>query len=340
MDTLTTLERFGAPNISLTPNSQNQNQISSPQFPVPVIGQSSSPHSLASSIPSSNLTTLNDDTPTSFPVLATAFGTKSYLNSVYRNPYTFTLRAAVIEGNVLKVKKILNSHGLSLQSPNPENGWPLLFYAIQHGQNGLVKFMLDNGHENQGLSKDFRFNTALHIATEFKNEEAFRMYITLFPQTVRMVNKEGKSPLIIATLRGLNDVVCILLEMGADVNSADGDGSYPLHHAAAWGYYETVGLLMERGALYNVKNKNGWTPFDYAYTLDMREHLQECATAVADGRPIKPLVYQREQQFLAQQHQQMIQQQLMINTHSNISGGVQSPLVTNTSSRLDLRGLF
>ncbi|KAI9106113.1 ankyrin repeat-containing domain protein [Phlyctochytrium arcticum] len=151
--------------------------------------------------------------------------------------YHHLLRAAVAEGNLFRVKRFITRSKVPLRCPNPENGWPILFYAIRYNQNDIVNFLLDSGHDEREISKDFTNTTALMIAATHKNEK-------------------------------------VLLDMGAEVNSADGTGSTPLHHAAAWGYFDLINLLMERGALYNIKNARGWTPFDWAFSVEIRDHLQ------------------------------------------------------------------
>ncbi|KAJ3037812.1 hypothetical protein HDV00_001313 [Rhizophlyctis rosea] len=224
--------------------------------------------------------------------------------------FQYQIQSYVAEGNLSAMRKLLSKKRMPLQCPDPVNGWPLLFYAIRFTQNNLVEYMLDEGHEAKSISKvnsltDFENNTALMIAAEWKNEvsqlthlKAFYMYVDRYPQAIPMVNNEGKTALIIAVMKGLNGVVTVLLDRGAQVNSTDREGSTPLHHAAAYGHFDTVTLLMERGAAINVANAQGWTPFDYAFSVDMRDHLQalltstsfqmtECALAIAERRPIK-----------------------------------------------------
>ncbi|KAJ3104535.1 hypothetical protein HDU96_008900 [Phlyctochytrium bullatum] len=208
------------------------------------------------------------------------------LNPVRRAEAQY-LRDAIASGDLYLCKRILHKKKLPLQSPNPENGWPLLFYAISYRQNEIVQYLLDSGHEVEQPSKDFEGNTALMVAAEYRNENAFQMYVRRYPQTIPWENKQGRSALIIATEKAMNAAIVTLLDMGADVNCVDGDGSTPLHHAAAWGHFETVAILIQRGANATLKNKRGWIPADYAYSIEMLEHLNECFVAVAENRPIR-----------------------------------------------------
>ncbi|KAI8851734.1 ankyrin repeat-containing domain protein [Chytridium lagenaria] len=193
------------------------------------------------------------------------------LNPVRRAEAQY-LRDAIASGNLYLCKKIISKKKLPIQSPNPENGWPLLFYAIRYNQNEIVEYLLDNGHETEQCSKDFDGTTALMVAAEFKNDQAFQMYIERHPQTVQWENKTGRVRFIIATEKAMNAAIVTLLDMGADVNCLDGDGSTPLHHPT-------------------IKNKRGWIPADYAYSIEMLEHFNGNDfnfVAVAENRPIRP----------------------------------------------------
>lgn len=60
--------------------------------------------------------------------------------------------------------------------------------------------------------------------------------------TIYMFYSEGKlcSALLIATYRGNNDIVELLIAAGANVHAVDGSGETPLHKASANGHKDIV----------------------------------------------------------------------------------------------------
>ncbi|KAJ3164079.1 hypothetical protein HK101_000530 [Irineochytrium annulatum] len=139
------------------------------------------------------------------------------------------LRDAIANGNLPLTRKIIARKRLPVNSIDPENGWPLLFYAIRFNQKVIVDYLLANGHEDEELSKDFVGNTALMIAAEYKDEYAFDLYARRYPQIIPCENAAGRSALIIATERKMAKAVELILEMGANVNTVDRMGSTALH---------------------------------------------------------------------------------------------------------------
>jgi ankyrin repeat protein len=41
----------------------------------------------------------------------------------------------------------------------------------------------------------------------------------------------------------------------------------------AYGHFDIISLLIERGATPSPKNNKGWSPSDYAFSVEMIEHL-------------------------------------------------------------------
>lgn len=70
----------------------------------------------------------------------------------------------------------------------------------------------------------------------------------------------GGTPLHWAAVQGRDNVVKLLLQRGADVNSTNNDTRTPLHLAAASNCSAVVSLLLDNGAVVNCKYKDGNTP--------------------------------------------------------------------------------
>ncbi|CAN6462154.1 unnamed protein product [Victoria cruziana] len=84
---------------------------------------------------------------------------------------------------------------------------------------------------------------------------------------LQRVDKEGRTPLILACTRGeLLGVAECLIELGANLNAyrPGSHGGTPLHHAAKRGLERTVLLLLSRGANTGLMNDDCQTPLDMA----------------------------------------------------------------------------
>ena len=61
-----------------------------------------------------------------------------------------------------------------------------------------------------------------------------------------------------------DEIVGLLLDLGADIEVPDYDGDTPLHAAAGFHHAKTVQLLIKRGANVRAKNRSNQTPLSYA----------------------------------------------------------------------------
>lgn len=85
--------------------------------------------------------------------------------------------------------------------------------------------------------------------------------------SLEWVDKEGRTPLILACTRGeLLDMAITLLNLGANINAyrSGAHGGFPLHHAAKRGLEKTTTLLLSHGANPYAVNDDGHTPLDMA----------------------------------------------------------------------------
>ena len=92
------------------------------------------------------------------------------------------------------------------------------------------------------------------------------------------ISTRGDTPLMSAALSAAPnavDVVRLLLDSGADVNSTSDGRNTALHYAAANNKDGVVRLLIERGAILHLKNNNGdpKIPLDIAKRYSQSQNL-------------------------------------------------------------------
>lgn len=79
-----------------------------------------------------------------------------------------------------------------------------------------------------------------------------------WPKTnVEVRNRQDESPLMIASIKGMTEIVSQLLDKDADVNKP---GWTPLHYAATAGHLQIMNLLLEHHAYIDAASPNGSTP--------------------------------------------------------------------------------
>ncbi|WP_179403989.1 ankyrin repeat domain-containing protein [Burkholderia guangdongensis] len=88
--------------------------------------------------------------------------------------------------------------------------------------------------------------------------------VTLLIDKGAEVNKKGWAPLHYAATNGHDDVVKILLDHSAYIDTASPNGTTPLMMAARGDHGSTVTLLLDQGADPAVKNQLGITALEFA----------------------------------------------------------------------------
>ena len=122
------------------------------------------------------------------------------------------------------------------------------------------------------LSKEQIIDEINHMSQEEKNKKLWLSVINNQVNLVKLLldngaevdtqDKDHWTPLIYASAYGYNDIVKILIENGADIDSKKVYDAYigsPLITAATNGNEETIKILLKAGANINIKNKFGWT---------------------------------------------------------------------------------
>lgn len=134
--------------------------------------------------------------------------------------------------------------------------------------NSVLARLLQHGASTE--IGDENGETPLHTAARTGTLEQFRLCLASCGDqdaAIRVENSFGESVLHYAAAGGKVDIIELLLDLGADVNSANGNGWTPLMCALAPtnvkhrdASYSSANLLLQRGADASVVTDEGWTP--------------------------------------------------------------------------------
>ncbi|KAI0068766.1 ankyrin [Artomyces pyxidatus] len=208
---------------------------------------------------------------------------------------TARLRRAVKENNLFLVKRLIQRTDMRNPDPGPKRYTSLAWAAVL-GHEETFEFLLNAGHDDDELSRDSENNTILILLADVKPPStspygpsdpdfvgaALRMaryYFDRYPFILDWSDAYGKTALHVAALKGNEELVRMLCDLGADFDLSDNQGNTPLHYASAWGHIPIVQLLIERGCQFAARNNEGFTPSDYAYSFSTRDTLQDTARA-------------------------------------------------------------
>ena len=108
------------------------------------------------------------------------------------------------------------------------------------------------------LAREFPQSESDVSSTELAHELQYR------PHRVNDKDSVGATPLHWACFLQKLSAVHLLLDSGADIDSATDDGWTPLHWACEIGQVGMVEVLLKRGAALNKMSLSGWTPLDCA----------------------------------------------------------------------------
>lgn len=122
--------------------------------------------------------------------------------------------------------------------------------AAQKGSVDILRILLENGSNSNAVQPWGKAGAAIQLATENRNLEVVRDLLKHNANPNAVTENLPHTALQIAAREGCKEIVELLLEYGADINSppAEEFGATALQFAAIGGYLGIALLLLEKGA--------------------------------------------------------------------------------------------
>ncbi|CAN7448876.1 ankyrin repeat domain-containing protein [Variovorax sp. LjRoot84] len=129
------------------------------------------------------------------------------------------------------------------------------FRAVRSDNASVVNELLNRGFDPN--TPDEQGQTGLLIALREPSPKVIQALLDSPKTNVELRNAKDESPLMMAALRGQQDLVAKLIARDADVNKP---GWAPLHYAATNGHVAVIKQLLDNYAFIDAQSPNGTTP--------------------------------------------------------------------------------
>jgi ankyrin repeat protein len=123
----------------------------------------------------------------------------------------------------------------------------------------------------------------LHFATWFKDEKVVKLLVAHGADVRVRTRLDGLSPLDFAVDMGMDSLIDLFVDNGADVNEVSPASEWTsLHLAALEGSSDAVRKLLKRGANPNRQDTAGQTPLHFAAKREFADHVKLLLEGGAD----------------------------------------------------------
>ncbi|KAM6954028.1 ankyrin repeat and SOCS box protein 2-like [Aplochiton taeniatus] len=187
-----------------------------------------------------------------------------------------------ITGNGKRMVAYRRDDGSLHVAPEPKEEEEPIFKAIQTGDVATVRAMVKLPGMNLMVPQKPGW-LALHEAANYSQEECLKVLLSAQPGMINSRTGTGQSALMIAVMRNSASCVSLLLDKGADPDSANKDRETPLYKACEKENAGMVAMLLNHGATVNKHGIQGWTALHEAAS---RNHVEICEMLVKAGAKI------------------------------------------------------
>ncbi len=190
------------------------------------------------------------------------------VNSMEAGTSDTPLMIACRKGNSIGVKLCLEFGARN--DPHPEFGQTALHAGVDEGQYDAISVLLAAAAESQADHiicnlADPKGQTPLHLAVIRGSISIIELLITHGADIAR-IDDVGQTCLHLCCELGFEQILAFLLDHGGDflLEQPDRDGNTPLHIASLFGYLPCVKLMLETAAEVMAVNRKGLTPYNLA----------------------------------------------------------------------------
>jgi ankyrin repeat protein len=143
------------------------------------------------------------------------------------------------------------------------------FRAVRSDNAGGIQALLNRGFDPN--TRDEHGQTGLLIAMREPSPRVIQVLLDSPKTDVEARNAKDESPLMLAALKGQQELVTRLIARDADVNKP---GWAPLHYAATGGHVAIMKQLLDNYAFIDAQSPNGTTPLMMAAMYGSTEAVQ------------------------------------------------------------------
>ena len=200
------------------------------------------------------------------------------------NEYGFypPLVATIALGN--EISRLLIEKGANVNDAVGCNGMTPLYLAAQEGFEDLAKLLIANGANVDTVTSDDGVS-ALHIAVQFGHTKVVKLLIHSNANLNSIKKDDGNTPLMVALQSLRTDIAKMLIQAGANVSIYNAKGISPLMLASNRGLDELVITLLNAGEdpLYEDPTF-GCSAIDYASLANRKSVIEILSQKVKENR--------------------------------------------------------
>lgn len=170
---------------------------------------------------------------------------------------------AAHKGNIAKLQELVAANPAVVNNTDKMGKTPL-HMAAESNQVAAATFLLEHGADvNAKDPRNGGFTPLDFALSSYHYIEMVRLLIER-GANVNTASTQGITPLIEAAMRNQKDAIALLLEKGADPNARDQKGASALIWALRMGRLDSAIVLINSGADVNLSDSQGFSPLKLA----------------------------------------------------------------------------